>query len=102
MKESYTLEVYRVDKRIKSNSKTVRWGSSKPGLRFISKTDYEDMTIEEVKLVAENKYAKDDKFKTEIHKTYVTRRHLMTGEEYQERYDTPYYCSPSSETYWSM
>jgi len=26
----------------------------------------------------------------------------MTGAEFQERYDTPYYCSPSSETYYSM
>ena len=34
--------------------------------------------------------------------TYVTRRNLITGKEYQERYDTPHYCSPSSETYWSM
>jgi hypothetical protein len=25
----------------------------------------------------------------------------MGGAEFQERYDTPYYCSPSSETYWS-
>ena len=24
------------------------------------------------------------------------------GEEFKERYDTPYYCSPSSETYFSM
>lgn len=30
----------------------------------------------------------------------VTRVNLMTGKEFQERADTPYYCSPSSETYW--
>jgi len=27
---------------------------------------------------------------------------MMTGKTYKERYDTPYFCSPSSETFWSM
>jgi hypothetical protein len=31
----------------------------------------------------------------------VTRKNFMTGEEFQEDVNTPYYCSPSSETYWS-
>ncbi len=41
-------------------------------------------------------------YRYEIHKTYVTKKSLMGGAEYQERYDTPYYCSPASESYWSM
>jgi hypothetical protein len=32
----------------------------------------------------------------------VVRRNIMSGKEFTERADTPYYCSPSSETYWSM
>lgn len=32
----------------------------------------------------------------------VEKTNLMTGEKFMERSDTPYYCSPSSETYWSM
>lgn len=32
----------------------------------------------------------------------VTRRNLMTGQEYQEPEDTPGYLSPASEAYWSM
>lgn len=32
----------------------------------------------------------------------VTRINLMSGKEYQERRDTPGYCSPSRESYWSM
>jgi hypothetical protein len=32
----------------------------------------------------------------------VTRVNMMSGLEYQERRDTPIYCSPASETYWSM
>jgi len=42
------------------------------------------------------------KWRTEIHQTMVTSRNMMNGKEFKERYDTPYYCSPSSETYWSM
>ena len=31
----------------------------------------------------------------------VERVNLMTGKTYMERADTPYYFSPSSESYWS-
>ncbi len=40
-------------------------------------------------------------FSDSIEKT-VTRRNLMTGMEFTESVNTPYYCSPSSESYWSM
>jgi hypothetical protein len=32
----------------------------------------------------------------------IERTNLMTGKKFQEDVNTPYYCSPSSETYWSM
>jgi hypothetical protein len=32
----------------------------------------------------------------------VTRTNLMTGQEYQEDVNTPNFCSPSSESFWSM
>jgi preprotein translocase subunit SecY len=32
----------------------------------------------------------------------LVRTNAMSGKTFQERYDTPYYCSPSSESYWSM
>jgi hypothetical protein len=32
----------------------------------------------------------------------VTRVNLMSGKEYQEPSNTPGYCSPASEAYWSM
>jgi hypothetical protein len=41
-------------------------------------------------------------FRYEIHETWVKRINMMGGAEYTERYDTPRYCSPSSEAYWSM
>ena len=31
----------------------------------------------------------------------VERTNALTGAKYMEREDTPFYCSPSSETYWS-
>jgi hypothetical protein len=32
----------------------------------------------------------------------VTRKNLMTGLEYEEDVNTPNFCSPSSESFWSM
>ncbi len=32
----------------------------------------------------------------------VTRTNIMTGQEFEEDVNTPYFCSPSSESYWSM
>ena len=32
----------------------------------------------------------------------VTRRNLMTGEEFTQSVNTPRSCDPSSELYWSM
>lgn len=42
------------------------------------------------------------KEREEIGGRMVTRKNLMTGEEYQERADTPVYLSPAYETYWCM
>ena len=38
----------------------------------------------------------------EVFETFVTTKNMMSGKEFQERYDTPYYCSPRSESFWSM
>lgn len=40
-------------------------------------------------------------FHTAIEKT-VERTNLMSGKKFRESVNTPYYCSPSSESYWSM
>ena len=31
----------------------------------------------------------------------VVRKNLMTGQEFEEDVNTPHFCSPSSETFWS-
>jgi len=98
----FTVEVYKRDKRISRRSESVRYGKNKPGLRFVLAQDYTDKTREELEAMCKTGYPEHMKFVTEIKKTYVTRTHLMTGKQYQERYDLPNYCSPSSESYWSM
>lgn len=45
--------------------------------------------------------AESSVFSSTIEK-FVTKTNLMTGKEYEERVNTPIYCSPSSESYWSM
>ena len=32
----------------------------------------------------------------------VERTNMMSGKKFMESINTPYYCSPRSETYWSM
>ncbi len=100
--DKFTLEVYKKDKRIKSRSKSVRWGKNKPGLRFVEKVDYTDRPKTQVRIMGEMQYPADKGYVVEVHDTYVTRVNIMNGKEMQERYDLPYYCSPSSESYWSM
>ncbi|MBR19798.1 MAG: hypothetical protein CMA64_06595 [Euryarchaeota archaeon] len=41
------------------------------------------------------------KFHRDIEKS-VKKTNMMSGKEFVEKVNTPYYCSPSSETYWSM
>ncbi len=85
----YTLEVYRKDRRCKS------------GERLYMKRDYDTDNLSMLEHTVKHTWPAS-KFRTELHKTWVTRKNMMSGKEFQERYDTPYFCSPSSEAYWSM
>jgi hypothetical protein len=93
----YSLEIYKSDKRIKKDE---RYGKNKVGLRFIEVLDFAPVTKDYINALAEDK--RNEGFVVEIFETFVTRKNLIGGKEFQERYDTPYYCSPSSESYWSM
>ena len=85
----FTVEIYKTDKRKKS------------GERLVAKNDYdtENLSMLEHTVKHSIKPSKGERYV--IHPTMVTKKNLMSGKEFQERYDTPYYCSPSSETYWS-
>jgi hypothetical protein len=102
MVDQFTVEVFKRDKRITARSKSVRFGDNRVGLRFIVKEDYEGKSREEVEEIIKVRYPVSGKFVTDIVETYVTRKNYMTGEEFVERYDTPYYCSASSESYFCM
>jgi hypothetical protein len=86
----FTVEIYKTDKRTKS------------GERLVSKTDYDTDNLSMLEHTVKHTYRVSQGFRYEIHETMVTRKNMMSGQEFKERYDTPYYCSPSSETYWSM
>ena len=86
----YTVEIYKKDAR------------TKKGERLVQKQDYDTDNLSMLEHSVKHTYQPSAGFRYEIHETYVTRTNLMGGAEYQERYDTPRYCSPSSESYWSM
>jgi len=86
----YTVELYKKDAR------------KKTGERLDRKVDHSTADRAAIAEVYAKKYPASKGYRFEIYETYVTRTNLMGGAEYQERYDTPRYCSPSSEAYWSM
>ena len=86
----YTVEVFKRDARTKT------------GERRVLKEDYDTDNLSMLEHTVKHTWRASQGFRYEIHETYVTRKNMMSGAEFQERYDTPYYCSPSSETYWSM
>jgi aspartyl aminopeptidase len=94
---AYTVELYKADKRIKQDD---RYGRNRAGLRFVEVIDFAPSTRDYIDTVVKS-YVKDG-FIAEAFETYVTQKNMMSGKEYQERYDTPGFCSPSSESFWSM
>jgi hypothetical protein len=84
----YTLELYKADRR------------TKEGRRLVAKEDFAPSTRAYIKAVIESKTKLG--FIVEARETWVTKRNMMSGTTYQERYDTPHSCSPSNETFWSM
>lgn len=82
----WTVETYKIDKR------------TKDGVRLVTKQDYEGVTYAQL----ERMHPRRPRYIVKIVETYVTKKNLMGGAEFRERYDTPYFCSPASESYWSM
>jgi hypothetical protein len=88
MLTEYTLELYKADRR------------TKEGRRLVSVEDFAPSTRAYIKAVIESKTKLG--FIVEARETWVTKRNMMSGKTYRERYDTPHSCSPSNETFWSM
>jgi len=85
---AYTLEFYKADRRVKE------------GRRLVEKRDFAPVTRAYIDTVIDRLRTKG--ITIELYETFVTKKNLIGGREFTERYDTPYYCSPSSESYWSM
>jgi hypothetical protein len=84
----YTVELYKID------------GRYKEGKKLLSKKDHVELSKEDLTELYTLKYP-SNKFEFKIYDTWVTRKNHLDGKPFIERYDVPYYCSPSSETYWS-
>ena len=84
---AYTVEIYKADRRVKA------------GKRLVEKRDFDPVTRDYINTVVEKLQTKGITVK--LFETFVTKKNLMGGREFTERYDTPYYCSPASESYWS-
>ena len=84
----YTIEIYKSDKR------------TKEGRRLVAIEDFAPSSKWFIGAVADAKRKLG--FSVEVFETYVTRKDNVSGRVFRERYDTPYFCSPSSETFWSM
>ena len=84
---AYTVEVYKADRRVKE------------GRRLVGKRDFDPVTRDYIDTVVERLSGKGITVK--LFETFVTKRNLIGGQEFTERYDTPYFCSPASESYWS-
>jgi hypothetical protein len=88
-RNDYTVTVFKSDRR------------SKKGERLVKRTEHTNAHKETLDHLYRTTYFSRDGFRIEIRETYVTRKNLMSGAEYKERFDTPSYCSPASEAYWS-
>jgi len=92
---SYTVRVFKLDKRCRCH------GGKKRFADHVYENKNLAMMQDEVASLIAKQYPAN-KFTIELHETWVTRRNLLTGKEFKERFDTPYHCSPASETYHSM
>jgi hypothetical protein len=86
----YTVEVYKLDRRVKT------------GERLITRVDHSTADRAAIAEVYSERYPAARGYRFLVHETWVTRKNAMTGAEFRERYDTPWSCSPSSESFWSM
>jgi hypothetical protein len=94
VQQGYTLEIYKLDRRCRTGEKLV----SKQDYPGYSGTAMMDLVMY---LRSSGQYPKDQ-FRLEFFETLVLRVNHISGVQFWERYDVPYFCSPRSETYWSM
>ena len=94
MRQTYTMYIYKADRRTKS------------GERLVSTTVWQHRDEAEMKReVRELQYELwpiSKGYRIVFQATLKTVKNLMTGKLVEIEADTPHCCDPSSETYWSM
>ncbi len=93
---AYTVVIYKADKRIRKDE---RYGKNKVGLRFVEAADFTPSTRDFIDTVVADMQKRG--FIVMLHETFVEMVNLQSGKKFMERYDTPGFCSPSSESFWS-
>jgi hypothetical protein len=88
---SYTFEIYKTDRRTTVGERLV----------LVKQYEVEEEIVRGLTNKVNEVFPASKGFRVVAIQTYVTRKNAMTGVEFQERYDTPYYCSPSSESFFS-
>ncbi len=86
----YTVIVFKADKR------------KKDGERQVLYKDYDTDNLSMLEHTVKHTWRAGAGFRYEIHVTMVEKTNMMGGGKFTERFDTPHYCSPASESYWSM
>jgi hypothetical protein len=85
----FTIEIHKTDKRTKS------------GLRFVGKYEYDRKDRAAIEREIRELFPMyGEEYKFTIIETMVERVNHLTGTKFMERYDTPFHCSASSESYW--
>lgn len=86
----YTAICLQIDNRRKNGHKSIQ-------------IDIEANNEDEALILAKKSIKNQNKIiEIKIFQTFVKRINFITKEEFIERFDTPSYCSPSSESYWSL
>ena len=91
---NYTFKYHKKDLRSKDGERTV----------YEMDFDIEPEFFDQIVDYANGILKSQKRFKNvrlEVIQTFVTRKNYMTGEYFKERYDTPYFASPCSESFWS-
>ena len=89
MEPDYTVELFKRDSR------------TKLGERLVAKLDHKVTAREHLEVEYAALYPAAKGYRFTINQTFVTRKNLLSGQEFQERYDTPSFCSPSNESFWA-
>jgi len=90
----YTFLYHKKDLRSKDGERTVN------EMDFDIEPEFLDQIVDYTNGILKSQ-KRFNNVRLEVIETFVIRKNYMTGEYFKERYDTSYFCSPSSESFWS-